>query len=268
MTGKTYIFTLSAGRTGTAYLAELLSANLADADVHHELLGFDQFGVNTPDLSHMTLFNSNGLTPEVKTFWDQKLSRIAAGSQSIYGETSHVLAKAGLLECLDPLLAGGRVYVVALKRDWFQLLCSYRNRSDFMNKGNLWLWYLDPDYPKKLVDPANLSDLGMPGYALWYLAEMDARTEYYRQLMGDRITIIDATLPEILTREGAAALFKAMDLKPRYPTPVIPAPQNESRQSLPFPDGEAERIKAFIRRISFDPVATAKAFIEGGQRLG
>jgi len=45
------IFTLTAGRTGTMYLAELLRANLPDTEVHHEILEYDSFGVDTPEIS-------------------------------------------------------------------------------------------------------------------------------------------------------------------------------------------------------------------------
>src|SRR6266849_1968222 len=100
MADKHFVFTMTTGRSGTAYLAGLLAANLPDVESHHELLGWDQFGVNTPDLSHMTLFNSQGNIETVRSFWRQKLARIAAAPSRFYVETSHLLMKAGLVENL------------------------------------------------------------------------------------------------------------------------------------------------------------------------
>ena len=74
---KNFIFTITAGRTGTTYLASLLAANLKDAKTHHEIIGYEHFGIDTPDLSYLILFNSQGNTKKVRDFWQQKLKRIA-----------------------------------------------------------------------------------------------------------------------------------------------------------------------------------------------
>ncbi|HET9764809.1 MAG TPA: hypothetical protein VFR50_14905 [Casimicrobiaceae bacterium] len=65
---KQFVFTLTTGRSGTQYLAELLRQNLPDAECYHEICGWDRFGVDTPDLSHMTLFNSQGNVESVQAF--------------------------------------------------------------------------------------------------------------------------------------------------------------------------------------------------------
>ncbi|HKY93691.1 MAG TPA: hypothetical protein VJL84_00240, partial [Kiloniellales bacterium] len=140
MQGKHFVFTMTAGRTGTAYLAELLRQNVGSAEVHHEILGWDRFGVDTPDVSHMTLYNSVGNHPKVQAFWQDKLGRIAKTMAPVYVETSHLLLKAGLVENLGPLLAAGTVHLVALERDLLPTVISYRNRFDFLNKGMWWMW--------------------------------------------------------------------------------------------------------------------------------
>src|ERR1700674_19694 len=106
---KDFIFTMTTGRSGTQYLAELLGHNLPDAECHHEFLQWDSFGVDTPDVSHMCLFNSKGNIEKVVAFWDQKLKRIAATPHRFYVETSHMLMKAGLVENLSSLTMAGRV---------------------------------------------------------------------------------------------------------------------------------------------------------------
>ena len=75
---KRFVFTLTPGRTGTAYLAQLLRANLPHAEVHHEILGYDAFGVDSPDLSHLMQFNSRGNTPHVQAFWRRKRSKASS----------------------------------------------------------------------------------------------------------------------------------------------------------------------------------------------
>src|ERR1700745_4297658 len=91
-----FVFTMTTGRSGTRYLADLLAQNLPDAECRHEFSGWGHFGVDTPDLSHMTLFNSEGNVEKVQAFWRAKLRRIAATPKPFYVETSHVLMKAGL----------------------------------------------------------------------------------------------------------------------------------------------------------------------------
>ena len=103
---KTFIFTVTTGRSGTGYLTRLLSENLVDAEVHHERLGYQAFGVDTPDASHFTLFNSVGNVVQVQDFWRQKLTEI-----------SHFNAKAGLIENLGGLHEHGDVHLIVLYRD-------------------------------------------------------------------------------------------------------------------------------------------------------
>src|SRR5271155_1811699 len=144
MAGREFVFTMSTGRSGTQYLAELLRCNLADAECHHEILGWDRFGVDTPDLSHMTLFNSQGNIEKIREFWRQKLFRIAGGSAPFYVESSPLLMKAGLIENLKPLTEAGRAHLIALERNAADTIVSFRNRFDFYSKSTWWLWYLDP----------------------------------------------------------------------------------------------------------------------------
>ena len=158
-----YVFTLTAGRTGTAWLAAFLGDSLPDCDAHHEILGYDRFGVDTPDLSHLTLFNSKGVCDEVRAFWQRKLARVAACRRTWYVETSHVLMKAGLVEHLDLLAGAGssRIHLVSLSRDIVATVASYSQRGDFSNVGNQWLWYLDPDYPQNILHPAPFKRHGL-----------------------------------------------------------------------------------------------------------
>lgn len=119
---RNFIFAVSTGRSGTAYLAKLLDANLPAAEIHHERTGYQSFGVDTPDASHFTLFNPLGNVPKVQAFWKQKLGRIARTQKRFYGEASHFNAKAGLLENFHLLADHGRTHIVFLDRDPFKIL--------------------------------------------------------------------------------------------------------------------------------------------------
>ena len=69
------IFTLSAGRTGTAWLSEVLAVNL-NCEALHELLGIDDFGNRMPDIKIMRSFSENGNNALVKDFWKRKFSML------------------------------------------------------------------------------------------------------------------------------------------------------------------------------------------------
>ena len=43
-----FVFTLTTGRSGTLYLAQLLFQNLPDAECYHEIVGWDRFGPGNP----------------------------------------------------------------------------------------------------------------------------------------------------------------------------------------------------------------------------
>ena len=269
MSGREFVFTMSTGRSGTQYLAELLHSNLPEAECHHEILGWDRFGVDTPDLSHMTLFNSQGNVDKVRAFWRQKLARIGAGSTPFYAETSHLLMKAGLIENLQPLSDLGRVHLIALERDAGDTIISFRNRFDFYNKGSWWLWYLDPAYPKNLthVDPAAMADIN--GICLWYIYEIRVRAAYYKRLCANvaGIVVHRFTLEEIRQRAGAARLLNALGIEKSAEAIELPPPQNVGRQGIKWPPGELERIREFASHAQIDVEALAEDAIRKGWRF-
>lgn len=265
---KQFVFTITTGRSGTAYLSDLLRLNLRDAEVHHERTGFQSFGVDTPDASHFTLFNSVGNVAKVRQFWTQKTARMASGPRRWYVETSHFLAKAGLIENIGLLADMGRSHIVVLRRDTAKTVWSLVNHHDFANLGFTWLFALDPRYPNRIVDSAMLGRQGMVGCALWYVLEMQARGSYYKRLLaGDRrVNVVDAALEEIATAEGARKLLAKLGAVRRPDQVHVPPPRNETKR-WPYGDDEHERLIALIARNRVDPDAAAAAFIASGHRL-
>lgn len=93
---RTY-FTLTAGRLGSAWLADFLLANLSMAFVH-EPLGIDDSGARMPDIRTMRTLNNFGNTQRLMRFWRAKFGAIDADA---YAETNHTLSKCGPIENLS-----------------------------------------------------------------------------------------------------------------------------------------------------------------------
>jgi hypothetical protein len=251
---KKFVFTLTTGRSGTRYLATLLRQNLPDAECHHEIHGWDRFGIDTPDVSHMTLFNSQGNVEKVESFWMAKLARIAATPREFYVETSHILMKAGLVENLAPLTAAGTVHLIALERDPYATILSFRNRFDFLGKANCWLWYLDPEYPRNLVPSRELVADSINGLCLWYILEVRARAaRYEEQLRGEpRILFHRFRLEELRDAAGASRLLHALGAPLPSAGVRVPEPENVGRFLVNIDLAEQARIKHLIASVGSD----------------
>ena len=268
-TEKTALFTMTTGRSGTASLAELLSRNIPGVESHHEILGWDQFGVNTPEVSHMTLFNSRGNVAQVQAFWRQKLARIAALPASTYVETSHVLMKAGLVENLAHLTDRRRVHFVILTRAPYDTVMSFKNRFDFTNRSLWWMWYLDPDYPRNIVESSRFKSFGIDGVILWYLYEIRTRAAYYRRLLSEhpRIAFHEMTLEDLSDRAKVRRLLATLGVE-RLETEIdLPAPSNRGKNRPHWPPEAERNLRRLIESARVDPDQIARDFITSGRRL-
>ncbi|MBI5275652.1 MAG: hypothetical protein HY854_04260 [Burkholderiales bacterium] len=265
---KKFLFTITTGRSGTVFLTSLLKANLHDAKVFHERTGYQSFGVNTPDASHFMLFNSVGNVDKVRAFWRQKFERDRLTEEAWYVETSHFLAKAGLMENIDLLRPyAAEIHVILQRRDVFKTLWSFVNRFDFLNSGFTWLFTLDPRYPKVIVNSKQFVKYGMFGSALWYIIEMQCRAEYYRQLYIDDTLLHfhSARLEDITTKNGATEFLSGL-VKEKIPECKIPRKVNETKQEY-FGDKERDLCRELVEKFKFDPVELAKLYIGNGGRL-
>ena len=254
-----FVFTMTTGRSGTLYLAQLLLQNLPDAECYHEIVGWDRFGVDTPDVSHMTLFNSQGNVEKVQAFWRSKLTRVGATPRQFYVETSHLLMKAGLIENLAPLTAKGPVHLIALERDTYETIVSFRKRLDFVHKSNWWLWYLDPDYPVNLVPSRELVEVGINGLCLWYILEIRARTAHYERLMAGKNNVVfhRFNLEELRSAEGALRLLQALGAPTEPGQVIVPAARNVGPALVEIDAAEEARIRDLITSVESDPSAVA-----------
>lgn len=266
---KQFIFPITTGRSGTVYLYQLLKNNTKDAAVFHERLGFQSFGVHTPDASHYMLFNSVGNVQPIQDFWQRKFDLDLQLDGSFYIEISHLLVKAGLIENIDLLLnQGHEVHFIILKRDYFKILWSFVNRFDFFNSGFTWLFTLDHRYPNVILSAQALAKHGMVGRALWYIFEMFTRAEYYRLLLSQTsgIHFHDYDLEEIIEMPGASALLDSLQVPLKTSDISLPGKVNDAKQDF-FGEDLKEQARQLLQNTAFNPKALAQEFIDSGRRL-
>lgn len=268
---KHFIFTITPGRTGTLYLTNLLGANLPDCQAHHELIfGFDKFGVDTPEISHFHTFNSKGNTTKIQKFWKRKLTKIGKTKTRYYVETSHLLAKAGLVENLDYLKKYGKIHLIILKRDLLKIILSLHNRLDLINIGSAWMWFLDPAYPRKLVNPQNFADLGTYRTRFWYLCEMFTRAEYYKQLLkaDKKILFHEYDIEQLNSKKQVRTLLVNLGFKKSEASIIIPPKANQYEFKREMDNKTLNQLKQTIKNMDFDPVEIAQNMIKSGERIG
>jgi hypothetical protein len=254
-----YVFTLTAGRTGTAWLAELLAANLA-VPVVHEPLEIDDFGVNMPDIRTMRSFNDRGNDPIVTAFWERK--RRLIGRQPIYIETNHTLAKCGLIENIADTPMGFRTSIIVLTRDKAACCASYLLRGDFINATMEWSWFLSPRYRNNIISFEPFEAMKEFGHPVWYVLEIEARQHYYEFLYGERVRFVRAALAELTTPRGAQLLLREFG----HDGPVrLPPPLNVG--SLQADETLLKALRDILASVAIDTRAAAEAYIAAGRRL-
>ncbi|SFK75004.1 hypothetical protein [Shimia haliotis] len=256
---KPLIFALSAGRTGTAWLAELLDQNLNIPAIHEPLHPSD-FGTKMPDIRIMREFNSYGLTRHVRGFWKNKLAELPDG----YAETNHTLGKCGLIESLAESDLADRATVVILRRNLVDQCASYILRDDFGHATQEWQWYLSPRYRNALVDSTAFLSRGAPGHAMWYCFEMEARYAYYKRAFQDRIRFVDAMLEPASTPKGAQTLLADLGYGGLV---TLPEKTNATTSQAEALARVKEQIAPIINSVQFDADAIADTYIRGGKKL-
>ena len=255
---------MTAGRTGTRFLSKLIGDNAPDAEVHHERIGFGDFGVQAPDVSLLHEFNFHGVTEKVSRFWDAKLESILNGPANLYAETSHVLMKAGLVEHVAALAPEHTVHLVILQRDPLDVLTSYHRRGDFGGVANTWLWYLDPVYAQnrmRFAVPEGIHPLIAKRH--WYLLEISVRAELYAAQLADRAGIhVHRVQLEQLNQAASASTFLqglGIDVNPESVT-IGPA-QNTTKRMSEIPAGVQRQLALCAHALRrADPAGPAARF--------
>ena len=248
-------FTITAGRTGTAWLSEFISKNL-NIEVIHEPLGMNDFGVKMPDIRTLRNFNNLGNNTLVQDFWKMKFAIIRG---DIYAETNHTLAKCGLVENLLSSSLVDDVTLISLRRNIVKQCVSYLVRHDFGNITLAWQWYLHPTYLKKIVNPQWFLNKGQMGVALWYCYEMSARQAYYKLKYGDKLKIIEIELEKVVHNAGANNFWHEIG---GLGDCVLPPPKNQN-QAQPT-EQLIEQVTHITSSINFDAEEMAYTAIKNG----
>ena len=268
MSDRQFIFAIAPGQSGTAWLTEFLRLNLpGDAAVHHHRTGFQSLGVDSPDASHFTRFNSIGNDPRVQAFWTEKTRRLIRSRAPVVAELSHHYARAGLVENLAPLTRIGRVDLIALDHSIGRVLWSLVNRMEFHDPSYTWLNALDPRYPNVIVNPRPFMAEGAAGQALWFIHEMRTRAAYYAMLLAGapNIRLHRVTLAQVAKADGAAALLSALGRggqEPRLPPPGTVAPAKDH-----FGQEMRDTCTRLIGKFRVDHADLAATYFNAGRRL-
>lgn len=254
-----YFFTITAGRTGSAWLASFLGDNLKIKSVH-EPLEIDDFGVRMPDIKLMRTFNMRGNTTDVQNFYKRKFDEIS--SFSSYAETNHTLSKCGLVENIVEHQICSHSCLIVLRRDFAKQCVSYITRGDFQNITIDWQWYLHQNYRNNIVSYAPFRQHGLLGKALWYVYEMDARQWYYEKIYSSKIKIIPAQLEDLTTQAGATKFLEDIGYRN---TPILPEARNQSR--VKTADALLARVTEMISSFKYDSDAIVTEYLKGGRSL-
>jgi hypothetical protein len=255
-----FIFSITAGRTGTAWITNLLGENLGIKSIH-EPLGIDDFGNQMPDIKTMRMFNERGLTDFVRQFWDRKFAGIEHFDS--YAESNHTLAKCGLLEYAAEFQKKNEFVFLCIRRNHADQCLSYVNRGDFRNITIEWQWYLNPQYRKKIVNPEPFLKMGYVGKIIWYIFEIEARQEYYKALYQEKFQFLDLELESMTQLDGARELLRTLGVtaEPRLNVAINASKARENKELR-------NHIDAQLKQVKFDPSKTAQDFIRAGRRLG
>ena len=291
---KTLVYTITNGTAGTGYLRRFLQGNLKDAEIHGDRAGWLDLGVNCPDASHLTRFNTLGNLPEVRTFWRRKLAVDANADKDVLVDLTHLHAKAGLVENLDLVPEGVRVVLIHLRHSVKDTVWTIHNRCDFRNSGFTWVHSLDPNYQNVMVPSGQFAQQGMAGLALWYVVEMRTRAAFYKRLTAEmpQVDFTEIWLGELVRQQPGAQDLLTL-ITGEQPKEITPAEKTETQPIRPggqevqkgsaaekqiakgakpagdlFGEDTKENVLKMVDRFKWDAEAMAEGFWQAGRRLG
>lgn len=207
------ILTVTTGRSGTEYLARILSL-FARVDARHE-----------PKPRFSTSFRAVCAEASIaREFWTrEKLPAIARTRRPVYAETSHLACK-GFLESLAGL--GVHFELVHLRREPRLVAKSLWSLGSIPGRSLLGVrYYLGPRDRVFLPLAPELAERASD-YQLcyWYCLEIDARAAHYRQAFaGSGVRVHEVALESLRTRAGIQALGETLELGPMSPVGALRA---------------------------------------------
>jgi len=198
---KRIIFTVTSGRSGTAYVATLFQY-VKGVEAYHE-----------PEPEFRKVLRQAQMRPAVaKAFMaHKKLPAIASTGGDIYVETSHLFCK-GFLE---PTLELGVIPdLIIHTRPHRQVAVSLYKMGTIPGRTPKALqFYLSPDDPG-VLPLRNWKSLHDYQLCFWYCLEIERRTLKYEGLYRNmERTVVKTELAELKTTSGFLKMLKDLDLK-------------------------------------------------------
>jgi hypothetical protein len=198
---KRLIFTVSSGRCGTAYLAELLGAIPGVASFHE------------PDPAFAQAMRRIQTDPFIAYhFWLQvKLPEILKSPEPVYAETSHLFCK-GFLE--PALRMGLRPALVCLRRPPREVAWSFLLRSTIPARTTNGFQHLLDPRDMNVVPLVNWQSASNYQLCFWYALEMERRYVEYAALAKDfGLPFVDITNRELNDYGRFADLLRVLGLR-------------------------------------------------------
>ncbi len=198
---KRIIFTVTTGRSGTAYLATLFQY----------LRGVDAFHEPEPEFYEVLRRAQKEPRTALRFMAEKKLPAIAATPSSIYVETSHLFCK-GFLE---PTLKLGVVPdLVIHSRPHRQVAISLYKMGTIPGRTRKALqFYLSPEDPN-VLPLRNWRSLHDYQLCFWYCLEIERRAEKYESLYRQlNATVVRTKLDEIKTTRGFLKMLGGLNLQ-------------------------------------------------------
>lgn len=202
---KRLIFTVTTGRSGTAYLAAVFRY-AKNIQAFHE-----------PEPQFYRVLRAAQTRPEIarRFLLEEKFPAIAGTSGDVYIETSHLACK-GFLE---PMLDLDIVPDLLIHRRPFRevSLSLFRMGTVPGRNEKALQFYLSPDDPDvmPLKGWQRLHDYQL---CYWYCLEMERRARRYGELFEHRnARVVETTLEGLKTVKGLRQMLSAFDLTLRFP---------------------------------------------------
>ena len=200
MSAKRLIFTITTGRSGTGYLAEVLR-NIPDVQSYHE---------PEPRFSDVMRSVQADKTVAVKFWMNKKLPEIASKKAPIYIETSHLFCKGFIEPLLDMGIVPDLIILSRPERDVAKSMLRLDTIPGRTEKGLR--YYLSPEDPGVLPLPhwQSLHDYQL---CYWYCLEIKRRSIYYEHMLREKNAhIAKISLDDIRSLRGLSRMVRQLNL--------------------------------------------------------
>lgn len=205
--GRRVIFAISAGRTGTGFLAALLDA-VPNVSAFHE---------PRPQMTG-TYLDAVAARPLASSYEQRQVKLIAVNRvlerlppEQVYAETSHMFIKT-FFDVVADYYPG--LEVVILRRDLRKVLRSFWALGYFSEANPHWrLWLPPAGGPDDLLQPVRpFAQMDPIDRGIAYLCEIEARAERFTTRFPE-VPVHETSLEQIGTSRGARELLRRLGLE-------------------------------------------------------